>query len=329
MTVLSKYSSMHGQSKAAAHFPIVICLILVASVADIVSAAESLPSLGLLVPSARECPAGQETPSNELAQLISGRSRLEDHLRFLFPGTAGARYAVVNVAPDDGLNIRTGPGVSSPQINRIPYYAVGVQIRGTGEQVGSSFWVPIQYEQTRGWVNSNYLALQVGSIDGAVSARAAEIIWALRHRDLATLSRYAHPDQGVRLSPYAYVSDTDIVLSAADIGDLSKEQGIHNWGHFDGSGDPINLKFDAYFARFIYDADFARPHKVGYNKVIGSGNTINNLSEFFPGSVFVEYHFDGFEHKLGGMDWRSLRLVLAEKGGDWYLLGVVHDEWTI
>ena len=66
-----------------------------------------------------------------------------------------------------------------------------------------------------------------------------------------------------------------------------------------------------------------------YNKVIGSGNTINNLAEFFPECVFVEYHFDGFEHKLGGMDWRSLRLGLAEKGGAWYLVGVVHDEWTI
>ena len=130
-------------------------------------------------------------------------------------------------------------------------------------------------------------------------------------------------------SLYAYVSDADVVFSSADIGDLSEDQGVYNWGHFDGTGDPINLEFDAYFTRFIYDADFARPHKVGYNKVIGSGNTINNLAEFFPECVFVEYHFDGFEHKLGRMDWRSLRLVLAEKGGAWYLVGVVHDEWTI
>jgi len=29
------------------------------------------------------------------------------------------------------------------------------------------------------------------------------------------------------------------------------------------------------------------------------------------------------------MDWRSLKLVFKEKDGNWYLVGVVHDEWTI
>jgi hypothetical protein len=29
------------------------------------------------------------------------------------------------------------------------------------------------------------------------------------------------------------------------------------------------------------------------------------------------------------MDWRSLRLVFEEQGGSWYLVGIVHDQWTI
>jgi hypothetical protein len=29
------------------------------------------------------------------------------------------------------------------------------------------------------------------------------------------------------------------------------------------------------------------------------------------------------------MDWESLRLVFQEEGGVWYLVGVIHDEWTI
>ncbi len=45
--------------------------------------------------------------------------------------------------------------------------------------------------------------------------------------------------------------------------------------------------------------------------------------------VFIEYHFSGFEEEYGGMDWVSLRLVFVQEGGQWYLVGLVNDRWTI
>ena len=30
-----------------------------------------------------------------------------------------------------------------------------------------------------------------------------------------------------------------------------------------------------------------------------------------------------------GMDWKSLRLVFQEKDNIWYLVGIIHDGWTI
>ena len=42
----------------------------------------------------------------------------------------------------------------------------------------------------------------------------------------------------------------------------------------------------------------------------------------------MEYHFKGMDAQQGGMDWRSLRLVLEAHNGAWYLVGIVHDEWT-
>ena len=107
------------------------------------------------------------------------------------------------------------------------------------------------------------------------------------------------------------------------------EQAVRNWGYFDGSGRPINLTFDAYFMRFIYDADFARPQQIGYNIVIGRGNTINNIAQFYLNAIFIEYHFEGTDPEGSGMNWKSLRLVLEEHQGAWYLVGIVHDEWTI
>lgn len=44
---------------------------------------------------------------------------------------------------------------------------------------------------------------------------------------------------------------------------------------------------------------------------------------------YVEYHFPGFEKKYEGKDWKSLRLVFEKKNDRWYLVGIVHDQWTI
>jgi hypothetical protein len=240
-----------------------------------------------------------------------------------------ATYAVVNVAPDDVLNVRARPDVAAPVVGRIPPFGLGIHISGAGEQVRTAVWVPIRYKDLTGWVNRRYLARQVGSLDEAVSARAGQVIWALKQTDMKTLSRLAHPDKGVRFSPYAYVRNEDLVFRAADMRNLMLDQAVHRWGYFDGSGLPIDLAFDAYFMRFIYDADFARPQQVGYKTVIGRGNTINNIAEFYPNAIFIEYHFEGTDPQGSGMKWRSMRLVLEEQQGIWYLVGIVHDEWTI
>ena len=245
-------------------------------------------------------------------------------------------YTVVNVASDDVLNVRANAGVAHPIVGAIPPQGMGVQITGAGAQLDGSLWAPIKYKGITGWVNSSYLAYQVGWVNEAVAAQAAGIIMALKNRNLENLSRLVHPDKGVRFSPYTYVrvapgslEGADLVFSSAYVANLFADQTVYHWGRFDGSGEPIDLTFEAYFARFIYDADFARPHAVGYNEVIGRGNTINNIAQVYPNAVTIEYHFEGFDPAFAGLDWRSLRLVLEEKEGLWYLIGIVHDEWTV
>ena len=260
------------------------------------------------------------------AQAGSAASSRPHHLSTAAPH---ATYAVVNVAPDDFLNVRARPDVASPVVGRIPPYGLGIHISAAGKHVRTAHWVPIRYKDLTGWVNRRYLARQTGSLEEAVSARTGQVIWALKHKDMETLSQLAHPDRGVRFSPYAYVRNEDLVFRAADMRNLMLEQAVRSWGYFDGSGRPINLTFDAYFMRFIYDADFARPQQIGYNTVIGRGNTINNIAEFYLNAIFIEYHFEGADPQGSGMNWRSLRLVLEEHQGAWYLVGIVHDEWTI
>jgi hypothetical protein len=240
------------------------------------------------------------------------------------------------VESDDVLNVRDGPGVSNDIVDSLPFFGTGIEITGPAAQVNEDLWVPICFWEVEGWVNSRYLARQQGWVDEAVAARAAQIIMALKNRDLERLSSYVHPEMGVRFSPYPYVraeqeppDNRDLVFSADHIWNFFSDLALYHWGWFDGSGDPIESTFEGYWDRFIYDVDFARPHVVGYDEFIGWGNTVNNIPEIYPDAVIVEYHFEGFDPDYAGLDWKSLRLVLEERDGEWYLVGIVHAEWTI
>jgi hypothetical protein len=81
--------------------------------------------------------------------------------------------------------------------------------------------------------------------------------------------------------------------------------------------------------KFVYDVDFIKPEKRSVNKFISGGNSLNNLDSVYKDCDFTESHFSGFEKKYGGMDWRTLRLVFKERNGKYFLVGVVHDQWTI
>jgi hypothetical protein len=234
------------------------------------------------------------------------------------------------VAPDDVLNVRSGAGVANPVIGELPFYALNVTITGEGTTTpDGAYWSPISYGELSGWANTAFLAPQVGSASPELAKRASQVIHALSSQDMDALAEHVHPARGLRFSAYSYVSDEDLLFGPEKIRGLFDDPGVYNWGRFDGTGDPIQMTFAEYFGRFVYDVDFARPEKIGFNQFIGSGNTINNLPEFYPEAEFVEYHFSGFDPQYGGMDWRSLRLAFEQVEGEWYLVVVIHDEWTI
>lgn len=69
----------------------------------------------------------------------------------------GWRYGVVDVAPDDQLNIRAFPGAGSEIIGTLAPDATDIAVAGTRmEQDGSVWWQVLAPEGT-GWVNARYL----------------------------------------------------------------------------------------------------------------------------------------------------------------------------
>jgi hypothetical protein len=170
------------------------------------------------------------------------------------------------------------------------------------------------------------------SNDSAVLDISREILSLLKHGDYYAISKYVHPEEGIRFSPYAYIDTaSDLTFKPYKLRDALKRRDfdIYNWGSYDGTGDPILLTAKNYFKRFVYDADFLNAEKTSLNKRIASGNTISNLEEVYLGCVFTESYFSGFDEKYSGMDWRALRLVYKIHEGKYYLVGIIHDERTI
>ena len=167
--------------------------------------------------------------------------------------------------------------------------------------------------------------------DSVLTALTKEIFADIKRKNYAALDSIAHPQLGVRVSPYASVDPAnDQVFKKGAFRKLftSQKNKQINWGYYDGSGEPILLTPTDYFKRFVYDGNYVRPEKLGVNKVLTQGNSANNIKEVYKESDFTESYISESQ-KNQGLDWKSVKLIFKRENGKYYLVGIVHNEWTI
>ncbi len=168
----------------------------------------------------------------------------------------------------------------------------------------------------------------VAAKDSVLTELSKQVLSLFKNKRYAQLDSLIHPEEGVRFSPYAAISAGDKKFSRATFKKLVGANKAIIWGTYDGSGDPILLTPRDYFSKFVYDANFVAPERFDINNIIQTGNSINNLRSKYPNSDFTESHFPSTREN-GDMDWKSIRLVFKNKNGKYYLVGIVHDQWTI
>ena len=89
------------------------------------------------------------------------------------PGPSlGDRVAVVGVAFDDSLNVRSGPGVGFKVVAVLDPEANDIAVSGDAVLLPSSIWYGVDADGVTGWVNSSYIAL-VGATQDATSELVA------------------------------------------------------------------------------------------------------------------------------------------------------------
>lgn len=168
------------------------------------------------------------------------------------------------------------------------------------------------------------------SLREVIQNKSDEVLHMLKDKDMSRLSKLVHPDKGVRFSPYSYVNaDKDVKITSAAFSGLMAETKKRLWGSFDGTGDPIDVTFSEYYKKFVYDADFVSAPQIVFSQPVQRGNSPVNIKEVYPDAQFIEYYFPVIDPQYNGMDWRSLFLVWEQKGDNWYLVGIIHNQWTI
>lgn len=166
--------------------------------------------------------------------------------------------------------------------------------------------------------------------DSVLLSLSIDIIIAIQQKDYSKIASFASPDAGIRFSPYGFIDlSLSQVLTAPQILEYSGNNKQLVWGLYDGSGDTIRLTIAGFIDKFLNNKDYSLAPQKSVNRMLGQGNSFNNLKEVFPGSDFTEFYFPGFDPKYEGMDWQTLRLVFTTENGRYVLVGIVHDQWTI
>ena len=139
---------------------------------------------------------------------------------------------------------------------------------------------------------------------------ACAVVRAIQERDYDTLAAFVHPEEGVTFTPYSTVDrDSDLRFTAAQVRQFSTDQTVYTWGVSDGLGSLIELTPAEYFSTYVFNTDYTQAPEIGVDRILQSGNALENLTEAYPGCRFVEFHFPGLDPANAGLDWCSLKLA--------------------
>lgn len=164
----------------------------------------------------------------------------------------------------------------------------------------------------------------------ALLQAAAGTAQALKEKNYEALAGYIHPEQGVTFTPYSTVDQSaDRNFTADQIRALAEDDTRYLWGYEDGQGAPIEMTIQQFLDQYIFAVDYTLAPRVGVDEIVLSGNSLENVREAYPGCRFVDLCYPGLDQANGGLDWCSLKMVFAATQSGWYLVGLIHSQWTI
>ena len=244
------------------------------------------------------------------------------------PTPAAPLYKVVDVAIDDTLNVRTGPGVGFPVVDALPPYQMGIAITGAGEQVGNSLWVPVVVGDVVGWVNGTFLAQMTPAESFCFTPEIGQLVsdlqTAVQNRDGSALAQLIHPE-GMRIGLSWW--NPQVRFTAADAPTLFTSPTQYDWGTQMGSGFALQGTFAAH-ALPLLDRDLLPANQMGCNTILhGPTASLVQLPEGANPPYFSLHRpapTTGFE-----FDWGTWAVGVEQVNGRYFIRYLVHFGYEI
>ncbi len=131
-------------------------------------------------------------------------------------------------------------------------------------------------------------------------------------------ARYFHPEKGIHFLPFGLKAAGHRFPAEAVKAPFS-DAAVFHWGMVEGA--PVEMDFEQYYLRYIFDVDFTEGSEIQYNELQFSGSaglSAGQVARRFPDCAFAEYH------KAGS----SLVLVFEKwsRDNNWYLSAAIHSQ---
>ena len=245
------------------------------------------------------------------------------------PSGISNQYAVINVFPDDVLNIRSGPGVQNPVVGTLQYDQSGLTRTERQTSVDGEMWVEIQNPHGgTGWVNADFLTEYVSPSSFCADARVNTLIDNLKSVVNAgnddVLASLIHSLHGLDVRLWRYGTVANYTLEEATW--VFESEYKVNWGPAPGSGEETLGTFSEAVLPKLQEV-FGALYNLHCNDTLDLGtSTLEPWPPEYANINFYTIYKPGTE-QYGGLDWRAWTVGFEYVGGQPYLFSLIHYQW--
>ncbi len=243
------------------------------------------------------------------------------------PGAPSGPYAVILVASNDVLNIRSGPGVGNNIVGAFQPTVKNVMRTGASASVDGDLWVEVNNPSGgKGWVNSKYLTEYFTSSAFCSDARPQALLQnfaeAIQSSDGERLASLVSPRHGMDV--WLWNSGNAINFDAEHARWVFESTYVHNWGTHPASGLETFGSFKDEVLPELLDAFVPTAERRCNDPAISSyGVTwpanyanVNFYQVYRPGTPGIE------------LDWNAWLFGVEYVNGNPYLFALIHFIWT-